>query len=157
MGYTIAQIVLSALGTVDAGLLWGLDNKKLPDLPCSSNGGCVIVANSIYSQVHLFGKPIDVATIGSIGYVALLSLAMAKAASETSKSVNLISMAMVLITGGAVLYSFYLQYVSFVIIGHHCDYCIVSACIMTTLFIISALERRALSRTSPMLAQSSKA
>jgi uncharacterized membrane protein len=146
MIYTIVQIVLSALGTIDAGLLWLQDTKRV-DLPCTSDGGCEKVANSIYSQVHIFGKPVEIALIGIIGYVLLLSLSMAKAASETTNSVRMISLAILLISGGAFLYSWYLQYVSFTIIHAHCMYCIISACIMSALFITSVLERRALSRS----------
>jgi uncharacterized membrane protein len=141
MAFMIAQIVLSALGTVDAGLLYLLDTKRV-DLPCTSDGGCEKVANSIYSQVHVFGHAYPIALIGIIGYVALLSMAMAKAASETEGNVNLLSMGIVVASGGAFLYSWYLQYVSFTVIQAHCLYCIISACLMTTLFIISVLERR---------------
>jgi len=147
MVYTIVQIVLSALGTIDAGLLYLQDTKKV-DLPCTSDGGCEKVANSIYSQVHILGHAVPIAMIGAIGYILLLSLSMAKAASETTSSVRLLSMAILLVSGGAFVYSWYLQYVSFTIILAHCMYCIISACIMTAIFITSILERRALNKNA---------
>jgi len=156
MVYSIVQIVLSALGTIDAGLLYLQDTKKV-DLPCTSDGGCEKVANSIYSQVHIFGHTIEIAMIGAIGYILLLSLSMAKAASETDGSVRLISTAILLVSGGAFVYSWYLQYISFTIILAHCMYCIISACIMTAIFITSILERRALSRNVPVPGPSGEA
>jgi len=156
MVYSIVQIVLSALGTIDAGLLYLQDTKRV-DLPCTSDGGCEKVANSIYSQVHILGHTIEIAMIGAVGYILLLSLSMAKAASETAGSVRLLSAAILLVSGGAFLYSWYLQYVSFTIIQAHCMYCIISACIMTTLFITSVLERRALRRNARVAGSSSEA
>lgn len=139
-GFTIAQIVLSALGFIDAGLLLLQDRKKV-DLPCTSDGGCEIVAQSIYSHVTLFGQHIPVAAVGAAGYLAILTLAMIKMGSETRRMVDLVSIALLLITGGGALYSWYLQYVSFHIIGHHCIYCIISASIMTVLMIVTIAER----------------
>ena len=146
IAFTAIQVVLGILGTIDAGLLYMLDTKRV-DLPCTADGGCEKVADSIYSQVHPFGHTVPIALLGVVGYVVILSLAMAKAASETKRGVDLLSMALTLVTGGAFLYSWFLQYVSFTMIHAHCMYCIISACLMTVLFITCVLERRALARS----------
>ena len=146
LAFTVLQVVLSVLGTIDASMLWLLDNHKA-DIPCTADGGCEAIANSIYSVVNIAGHSVQIALIGIIGYSALLTLAMAKAASETSKAINLISLAMVIFSGGGFIYSWYLQVESFTVIHKHCIYCIISACIMTILFFSCAIERRKLSQT----------
>lgn len=150
-GYTIAQIVLSALGVIDSGMVYLLDtHNKSVDVPCTPDGGCEKVAESAYSQVTIAGHTVEVAMIGIVGYIVLLTLAMMKAASETRRAVDLISIALTTLTFGGFLYSIYLQYQSFVIIKAHCLYCIISASVMTALFIVSAFERRALKSSGPV-------
>jgi uncharacterized membrane protein len=143
MRFTIAQIVLSCLGAVDAGLLY-LKHRGQVDLPCTADGGCETIANSTYAHVMVLGHDIPMAAIGLAGYVLLLSLSMAKAASETAQGVRGLSLALLVVSGGGTIYSWYLQYVAHFIIGAFCPYCFASACIMTTLFVVSAVERRKL-------------
>lgn len=138
---TAAQIVLSAIGVIDAGLLF-LEDRKVVDLPCTANGGCEQVAASSYAHLSVLGHDIPLAAAGVAGYVLLLTLAMAKAASETSKGVRTLSIALLAVSGIATAYSWYLQYVAKYIIGAFCVYCRASACIMTLIFIVSAIDRR---------------
>jgi uncharacterized membrane protein len=148
IGFSIAQIVLSSLGTIDAGLSY-LEATKRLDLPCTSDGACEAVAASVYGHIDLFGHDLPVALLGIIGYVTILTLSMAKAASESRKPVDLISWALVAICGVGFAYSAYLQYAALHILNKHCPYCIVSAILMTTLFVVSIFERRSLSVSKP--------
>jgi uncharacterized membrane protein len=148
-GFNFAQITLSALGVLDAGVLYLRDSHTVNvDLPCTADGGCEKVAQSAYSHLTILGHQIPIAMFGLGTYVILLTLAMAKAASETSASVRLLSMAITAVSAFGTAYSWYLQYVSHFVLGAFCPYCFGSACVMTILFIISLIEWTRLRRAA---------
>jgi uncharacterized membrane protein len=140
------QIALCLIGIGIAGFLWYAHVANF-DVPCTSDGGCAIVAASAYSRISIGPfHNIYVAILGVMGYATLFSLGMLKLGIETKANLKLPVLGFLLVSLGGTLYSIYLQYVAFVIIGHHCVWCISSACDMTIIFVTSIIESRALQK-----------
>lgn len=138
--FTTAEAALSFGGAGIAGALWWADQTR-QDLPCSANGGCEVVAASAWSHVDLIVvHHVAVALLGLIGYVLLLSLAMLRLGTDNARSNQRLHQLIWLISGGGVLYSWYLQWVAHAEIGAYCPWCRSSAIVMTLLFLVASGE-----------------
>jgi uncharacterized membrane protein len=137
--FKIAELVLSIVGGLIAGTVYIADSRNI-DLPCSSNGGCEIIANSPQSHLSLFGASIPVALLGLAGYVIILSIVMFRLGADDPKTARLAHVLQVLIAGGGFAYSWYLQYVAHFVIGAFCPWCFSSACDMSLIFILSTID-----------------
>lgn len=136
----IVQIILCLIGIGIAGFLWYAHRANI-SVPCTSDGGCEIVAQSKYSKISIGPyHNIPVSLLGLTGYVLLFSLAMLKLGTDSKSFLKLVAAGFLAIALGGTAYSLYLQYVSFVIIGAHCIWCISSACNMTIILITSIFE-----------------
>ena len=135
-----AEAFLSVLGAGIAGTLWW-SHRVHVDLPCTSDGGCIQVADSHWSSLTLGPlHDIPVALLGMIGYIVLLTLSMMKMGAETETSVRRLHSLLWLVSLGGTAYSWYLQYVAHFKIGAFCIYCFSSACTMTLLFLLATVE-----------------
>ncbi|MCW3062450.1 MAG: Vitamin epoxide reductase [Capsulimonas sp.] len=144
----IAQIVLGFVGAAIAGTLWWAHRAHV-DLPCSSNGGCELVAASSWAHMTLGPfHDIPTALLGLVAYLAILTFAMIKIGADTERTKILAGRLGLLVIAGGFAYSWFLQYVSHVKIGAFCPYCFTSACVMTLLFISAIIENSLLRRQS---------
>lgn len=143
-----AEAALSFVGAGIAGTIWRADQIH-QDLPCTADGGCEIVNSSRWSHVDLLVlHHVPVAILGLAGYILLLSLAMLRLGSDSPRLDSRLHALIGLVSGGGVLYSWYLQWVAHAEIGAFCIWCRASAITMTLLFLTAAWERWAGRRPS---------
>lgn len=105
-------------------------------LACSV-GSCETVQLSKWAA--LFGVP--VAVWGVVFYVAVLGVALAGLSGALADSVR-VSQLLVVMTGIGVLFSAWLTSLELFVIHAICTYCVISAIVVTILFIISLLDLR---------------
>jgi uncharacterized membrane protein len=112
-------------------------------LACGT-GGCETVQLS--PQSRFLG--VEVALIGLVGYAVLLSLAMLSlqprfAGRAWPSSFLAVS------SGGAVLFTGYLTYLELFVIHAICRWCVVSALLITAIFVLAVLDLRRTGRAVP--------
>ena len=106
-------------------------------LACGT-GGCETVQLSHWSV--FLGLP--VATWGAGFYFLVFALAFAGTTERYAAS-NRLGLAMLLLTGWGVLFALWLTYLELFVIHAICRWCVVSAVIAVTLFVLTVLDRRA--------------
>lgn len=102
---------------------------------CAGIGNCDVVQNSPYAV--LFGVP--VAIWGLLGYLAMLAL-FAVRVTDWRGLGHLARQAFFLVALVGVLYSAYLTYLELFVINEICPWCVLSAIVMTALFVLSAID-----------------
>ncbi len=129
----VATFILAGLGIIDSAYLsW----VKLTHTAvyCGGSGECETVANSPYAEI----AGIPIAFIGLAGYVGILACVYLEARSSFwQQNSPLIIFGMTL---AGTLYSAYLTYVEIAVIHAICPYCVVSAILMTLLFVIAIIR-----------------
>jgi uncharacterized membrane protein len=100
-------------------------------------GSCETVQTSRWAT--LLGFP--VATWGVAFYVAALALSLWGLSDAMADSRRL-SQALVVMTGVGVLFSLWLTYLELFVIHAICQWCVISAVLVTVLFVISVLDLR---------------
>ena len=135
MRYRQAIAVLALVGFFVSLYLWLHAIGATGPLRCGPAGGCDVVQASPYAR--LFGLP--VALYGVIGYAALLGVSLVglqpRFASRRSPTV--------LLAGLATLgfgFTLYLKYVELFVIEALCRWCLVSALIMTVIWVIAGVS-----------------
>ena len=103
----------------------------------AGGGGCETVAASSHSEL----AGINVAAIGIVGYVLLLGAALLR-----GDGARLAGFGLALIGFG---YSVYLTWLELFVIDAICQWCVVSAVLMTALFAIGATRMLAYVGTEP--------
>jgi uncharacterized membrane protein len=133
----MAIAVLALIGIFDAGYLSMYKLGIIGGITCRV-GSCEQVQNS--PQAELLGVPVSVLGLGA--YVALLALAIAGVQPRLVND-RRIAVAIAAISGVGVLFSAYLTYVEARVIYMWCQYCVVSAILITLIFLLSlpALRR----------------
>jgi uncharacterized membrane protein len=106
-------------------------------LACGAGHGCEYVQGSPYGW--FFG--VDVALIGTVGYAAIVAVALAGSTETTADAVWPTQVLMVLIYG-AFLFTLRLKYAEFVILKSFCPWCAVSAVVITLDTILISLDWR---------------
>lgn len=129
-----ATLIIAILGIIDAGYLTVIkftDNKSL----CIEGlGDCWSVNNSRYSEWN--GIPISI-----FGILAYLTIILLLTLSRKSKLISEYESILVFgITLTGFFFSIYLTYLQFAVINAICPFCIISACTMTTVFILSLVR-----------------
>lgn len=138
--FVSAEAALSFVGAGIAGTIWRADQIH-QDLPCTADGGCEIVNSSRWSHVDLLVlHHVPVAILGLAGYILLLSLAMLRLGTDSPRLDSRLHFLIGFVSGGGVLYSWYLQWVAHAEIGAFCIWCRSSAIVMTVLFGTAAVE-----------------
>jgi uncharacterized membrane protein len=117
----IATTVLALAGAAVAAYLTWVHYADLQPFCVGGGGGCERVQSSDYAK--LAGVP--VAVLGLVGYLAILATAV------LGEDTGAFAAAFLALTGFA--YSVYLTYVELVEIKAICQWCVVSAVIMTAL------------------------
>jgi uncharacterized membrane protein len=130
----MAMALLSLAGFFIALYLHLYKIGKIGSLACGT-GGCETVQLSSYSSFLGIG----VALIGVIGYAVMFVTAMLLLQPRFAGP-SWPLRAMVLLSGGAVLFAGYLTYVELFVIEAICRYCVVSAVLVTSIFLLSLFE-----------------
>jgi len=128
-----ASIVLSVLGAADAIYLLVLKLTQ-NEVMCVGNHGCITVNNSIYSEVY--GIPVSV--FGLMGYLAILAVLLLELRWKFATQNGPLAIFGMTIVG--VLFSAYLTYLEAFVIHAYCPFCIVSAILMTILFVLAIIR-----------------
>ena len=111
---------------------------------CMEFFGCLnrhVVVHHLSLEPRFLG--IEVALIGLVGYVVLFGLALASLQPGLAAKRWPVQLLAVL-SGGAVLFTAYLKFLEFFVIHAICRWCVASAVIIATVFVLSLLEVRAL-------------
>lgn len=136
MNRRMALAVLALAGTFVSLYLYLYKIGKIGTLACGT-GGCETVQLS--PQSRFLG--VEVALIGVIGYLLLLGLAVASLQPRfLGRSWPLLGLFVA--TGGAFFFTAYLKYLEFFVIHAVCRWCVVSAVIITIMFVVAAVEWR---------------
>ncbi len=138
MRYRMGAALLSLIGFFVATYLYLYKIGKIPGIACGT-GGCETVQASPWAT--FLGLP--VALIGVVGYVACLVLAMVGIQQGGERR----HWSDALLLAGAtvgVLFTGWLTYAEAVLIEAWCRWCLVSAGIITLLFLAAALGWRSL-------------
>ena len=133
-------MIIAALALGGVGLATYLSMYKLGmigTLACSV-GQCETVNLSKYAT--LWGMPVAVWGLGF--YVTLFAVALA---GTTDRFVNApwVSTALLVLTGWGVLFSGWLTYLELFVINAVCMFCVISAILVTVIFLVAILEWRA--------------
>ena len=127
----MAIAVLALLGVLDAAYLSMYKLGMIGGITCRV-GSCEQVQNS--PQSALFGIPVAVLGLGA--YLALLALALVGVQPRFVHD-RRIALAIAAISGVGMLFSAYLTYVEARVIYMWCQYCVISAILITLIFLLS--------------------
>ncbi|HBG75317.1 MAG: hypothetical protein A2X25_12290 [Chloroflexi bacterium GWB2_49_20] len=128
-----ASIVLTIIGVLDSTYLLIYKISK-NNAMCLGNGDCSTVNASSYSEIY--GIPVSL--LGLLAYLVILALLIFELSNIfTKENSNLLVFGISLV---GVLFSAYLTYIEFFVIYAVCPFCIVSAVVITFLFIISIIS-----------------
>ena len=131
-----ALLIFTLIGFFDSLYLYIVEVTSTPIACFQGSTDCETVANSAYSSIY--GIPIGL--IGMLGYgVILIVVVMIKYRPDLTDKLRYILFGLSFI---GFLYSVYLTSVSFFILKAECPFCILSAIMMTAIFILSIFELR---------------
>ena len=134
--------LLALLGLLIAIYLTLYKTGAIAALACSV-GSCETVQMSRWAT--FLGLP--VAAWGIVFYVALLGVALSGLQGSLADS-RAVSVALVAVTGWGVLFSAWLTYLELFVIHAICQWCVVSAILVTIAFLIAWLDLRDHRRSS---------
>ena len=135
--HVLVSVAFVGLGL--ASYLTYLDYSHAEAIFCQIGSGCDIVRTSEY--VTLLSVP--VALWGVLGYIAIIGVALTPLQERLRKTL------LVAMTFIGLIFSLYLTYLEVFVIKAICPYCVVSAGIMTTLFVLLVLQRPVVPGTPP--------
>lgn len=128
--------LLALVGLFVSLYLWLFKLGVVGTMACGT-GGCETVQLS--PQSVFLG--IEVALIGVLGYAAILGTAIVGTWPSQASRVGP-SLALVLLSGGAVAFTAYLKYLEFFVIGAVCRWCVASAVLILVIFLLSVADWR---------------
>ena len=136
MKYRMAAALLSLVGVLLATYLYLYKIGVLGTMVCGT-GACELVQTSRWSRF----LGIEVSLIGLVGYIGMLGVSLAGL-----QPVNLErrwpDRSLVFLAGGGVLFSAYLTYIELFVLDAICRWCVVSAVLVTLIFIAGLLGSR---------------
>jgi uncharacterized membrane protein len=142
MSYRMAAALTSLLGLFLSAYLYLYKIGRIGTLACG-NGGCETVQLSRWSRV----AGVDVSLIGIVGYAALLVVSLASLQPgwlERRRPADLLAA----VAGLGVLFTVYLTYAELFLVHAVCRWCVGSAVLITTVFVLALLERRRMRRVA---------
>jgi uncharacterized membrane protein len=137
---SLVSIVLSIAGLVDALYLTWIKFSNNYSLCIQGVGNCESVNTSSYAEV----MGIPVAVLGAGTYLLILIILLLETRNEHMKSNATLYLFGITLVG--LLFSAYLTFIEIAVLKAICPYCVVSAILMTVLFIFS-IVRLSLSQT----------
>ncbi len=129
-----AIAVISLVGIFLATYLTLYKLGYIEALACGT-GSCEVVQASRWST--LFGQPVALWGLGF--YLAMFAVSVAGSFGQLEGS-RRVALALVVMSGGGVLFSGFLTFVEIAWLHAICRYCVVSACLVLVLFLISVLD-----------------
>ncbi|HEX9611314.1 MAG TPA: vitamin K epoxide reductase family protein [Gemmatimonadales bacterium] len=132
-----AITLLALVGCFVSLYLWLYKIGIIGSLQCGA-GGCETVQTSRWAE--LLGLP--VALYGVVGYAVLFALSLAALQPRLVTSRRLTWTVAALATVGF-LFTVYLTYLELFVINALCRWCVVSAVIMTAIWVVAVLDLRA--------------
>jgi uncharacterized membrane protein len=136
MKYRMAAALLALVGVLLAAYLYLYKIGVVGTMACGS-GSCELVQTSRWSRF----LGIEVSLIGLLGYVGVLGVSLVSlqpAHQERRWPVTWL----ILMSGAGLLFSAYLTYIELFVLDAICRWCVVSAVIITLIFLVSLLARR---------------
>lgn len=124
-------IIIAILGLSDATYLLIIKLTSIKALCAPGLGDCWSVNNSIYSEWN--GIPISV--FGMLAYISIILLLTLLNRFSFIKNFTHIFVVGIALIG--FIFSIYLTYLQIAVIKAICPFCIISAIIMTTVFVLS--------------------
>ena len=140
MIYRMSAAVLSLTGLFVSAYLYLYKIGRIGTLACGT-GGCETVQQSPWSRF----AGIEVSLIGMLGYVGLLVVSLAALQPGFALRRGPVTLLLVL-AGLGVLFTAYLTYLELFVIHAICRWCVGSAAIILSIFVVALLEHRRLSR-----------
>jgi uncharacterized membrane protein len=141
MTLRMTAALVSLAGVLVSAYLWLYTLGRIGDLACSG-AGCATVQASRYSRF----LGVEVAAIGVAGYVVLLALTLLALQPRWTRSRGLVLL-LVGLSGVAVGFTAYLKYLEFFVIEAVCQWCVVSAVLITLFFLLMVFELRRMRRS----------
>ena len=126
--------VLALVGLFVALFLWAHNAGLTGPIQCGI-GDCATVQASEYARIG----PVPVSAVGVIGYLALMALALA-GLQPANRDSALIGGLILAGSGAGVIFSAWLTYLEAFVIHAWCQYCVVSAILITLIFFASLPE-----------------
>ncbi|HYW51070.1 MAG TPA: vitamin K epoxide reductase family protein [Gemmatimonadaceae bacterium] len=117
--------------------LWKMGYMGRLSCGAAGDGGCEYVQGSRYGWF----LGVDVALIGTIGYAAIVAVALA-GTSEALEDARWPTQLLMVLIYGAVLFTLRLKYAEFVLLKSFCPWCAVSAVAITLDAILVTLDWR---------------
>jgi uncharacterized membrane protein len=140
-GPPLARMVIAVLALVGLLVSSYLTLYKvglLGIIQCGADGGCSVVQASEYAE--FLGLPVALYGVGA--YALLLGLALLGVQPGRAE-LRWIAVALVVLSGIGVGVSALLTYISSAVIGAYCRWCLVSAALITLIFLVSLAGLRA--------------
>ena len=146
MVYRMSAALLSLTGFFVSAYLYLYKIGRIGTLACGT-GGCETVQQSPWSRF----AGIEVSLIGMLGYIGLLVVSLA--ALQPAWAGRRWPVILLLVLAGlGVAFTAYLTYLELFVIHAICRWCVGSALIIVSLFVVSLLEyQRTRRRTGPNL------
>jgi len=138
MIYRMGAALLSLLGLFVSAYLYLYKIGRIGTLACGT-GGCETVQTSEWSRF----AGVEVALIGVVGYGLLLVVALVSLRPVLSE-LRWPAALLTALAGGGVLFTAYLTGLELFVIHAICRWCVGSATIIVTLFVLALLELRRL-------------
>jgi uncharacterized membrane protein len=135
MNYRMAAALMSLVGLFVSAYLYLYKIGRIGTLACGS-GACETVQTSQWSRF----LGVEVALIGLAGYALLLVVALVALQSPAERLWP--SRVLILLAAGGVLFTAYLTYLELFVIHAICRWCVSSAVIISTVFLLACLDRR---------------
>ena len=140
MTFRMGAALTALAGLFVSAYLWLYKLGRIGTLTCGT-GGCETVQLSPYSRF----LGIEVAAIGFGGYAVLLGLSLVSLNHRYARSTGLIN-GLVWLSGVALAFTLYLNYLELFVIHAICRWCVASAVLILVFFLLAVLERRRLQR-----------
>lgn len=125
------SVLLAILGAVDSFYLAWIKIFNTQAF-CSGVGDCESVNSSRYSEIN--GIPIAVLGLGA--YLLIMALLLLENRFDATRAYGPLAVFGLALTG--TLYSAYLTYIELYVIHAVCPYCVISAILITGIFILAA-------------------
>jgi len=136
MKYRMAAALLALVGVLLATYLYLYKIGVVGTMVCGT-GSCELVQTSRWSRF----MGIEVSLIGLLGYVGILGVSLA-GLQPANQERHWPDTWLLLLSGGGLLFSAYLTYIELFVLDAICRWCVVSAVIISLIFVGSLLARR---------------
>ena len=141
MAYRMTAALLSLAGLFVSAYLYLYKIGRIGSLACGS-GGCETVQLSSWSRF----AGVEVSLIGLIGYAVLLVVSLAALQPDWVARRGP-SSALVGLAGVGVLFAAYLTFLELFVIHAICRWCVGSAVIILSIFVVALMDRQRLARS----------